>query len=294
MALEWLAFVIISVFAYSGVDLLEKRLIVTRFKSSLLIAVFLAIFYPLHLAIIPIIWQIDLDPFIVIISFAAGVGMSLGYLLFMRSLLLEELSRITILSYIHPIFVVILAYLLLNESLSFLDYLAIAMLTISATLVSYRGREIVISRALIPMLGLNAALAIESIVAKYLLSITDYWSYIFWFMLGLICMRISFLIDKRVRRRFREVKFDKKMIIYGSSISMLFLIANLAFYYALSLQLVSIVVAVSATQPIAILLMIYLVNRRGNFVDEELSYKMLAYKMISSILVVLGIYILAI
>ncbi len=294
MALEWLAFTIIAVFAYSGVDLLEKRLIITRLKSSLLIAIFLAIFYPLHLAVIPLIWQINLEPYVITISFVAGVGMSLGYLLFMRSLMLEELSRVTILGYIHPIFVVLLAYLLLNESLILLDYLAIAMLTASATLISYRGKGIKISKALIPMLGLNVALAVESIVAKYLLTFTDYWSYIFWFMLGLISMRILFLTDKRLRDRFKVIRFDKSIIVYGFAISMLFLLANLTFYYALSLQLVSIIVAVSATQPMVILLIIYIINRKGNFVDEELSYKALIYKIVSSVLVILGIYILVI
>ncbi|RMF30842.1 MAG: DMT family transporter, partial [Candidatus Nitrosothermus koennekii] len=220
MALEWLAFTIISVFAYSGVDLLEKRLIITRFKSSLAIAIFLAIFYPLHLAIILIIWEIDTNPYVIMISFVTGAGMAFGYLLFMRSLLLEELSRVSILAYIHPIFVVILAYLLLEESLMPLDYLAIAMLTSSAMLVSYKGKGIRLSKALIPMLGLNAALAIESIIAKYLLTFTDYWSYVFWFMLGLISVRIALLIDKNNRK----IRFDKSLIIYGFTISLLFLL----------------------------------------------------------------------
>ncbi|GIU71121.1 MAG: hypothetical protein KatS3mg003_0600 [Candidatus Nitrosocaldaceae archaeon] len=291
MALEWLAFTIISVFAYSGVDILEKRLIITRFKSSLAIAIFLAIFYPLHLAIIPIIWEIDTNPYVIIISFITGAGMAFGYLLFMRSLLLEELSRVSILAYIHPIFVVILAYLLLEESLMPLDYLAIAMLTSSAMLVSYKGKGIRLSKALMPMLGLNAALAIESIIAKYLLTITDYWSYVFWFMLGLISVRIALLIDKNNRK----IRFDKSLIIYGFTISLLFLFANLAFYYALSLQSVSIIVGISATQPMVILLLIYIFNRvRGSFVEEELSHKALILKILSSMLVILGIYILAV
>lgn len=292
MALEWLVFVIISVFAYSGVDLLEKRLMITRVKSSLLLAIFLAIFYPLHLAIILIIWEIDLDPYIIIISFATGVGMSFGYLLFMRSLMLEELSRVTILGYIHPIFVVVLAYIFLNETLQTLDYLAIVMLVASTMLISYKGAKI--SKALIPMLGLNVALAAESIIAKYMLAFTDYWSYAFWFMLGLISMRLSLLLTKRVRERFRTIIFDRSLIAYGFAISILFLSANLTFYYALSLQLASIVVAVGATQPMIILLIIYIINRvRNGFVKEELSYRTLTYKIVSSILVILGIYILA-
>ncbi len=294
MALEWLTFTIISVFAYSSVDLLEKVVITTRIRSSVLMAIFLTLFYPLHLAIIFMLWDIELNIYS-LIAFIIGSGMSFAYLLFMRSLLLEELSRVTILGYIHPIIVAILAYLLLDESLVLLDYLAIAMLTLSASMVSYKGKRSMVSKALIPMLGLNLALSIEYILIKYILAYTNYWNYVFWFMTGLICMRMLFLLNTRLRSEFISIKFDKQLVCYGFSISMLFLIATLASSYAISLQSVSIIAAVSATQPMIILLLLYLLNKvRDNLIEEDLSLNTLIYKIISAILVVIGIYILAI
>ncbi len=292
MASEWLILTLIAVFAYSGVDILEKRLAVTRFNNPLKLAIFLAIFYPLHLIIISFIGIIDTDIITITISFFTGIAMSFSYLLFMRSLMLEELSRVSVLGYIHPLFVSILAYLFLKESLTVLEYSAIIMIVSSTIIVSYKG-SFNISRALIPMLLFNIILAIKSVIAKYLLFSTDYWSYLFWFMLGLIISRLILLLNKEYKSIFNNI--DQRLIIYGFTVSILFLIANIAFYYAISLESVSIVVTISTIEPLIILLIIYIINNiRRDFINEEISSKVLMHKVIASSLVVFGIYILAI
>ena len=294
MALDWLYFALLATLAYSIVDLLEKRLIITRFNSPLMIAIFLALFYPLHLITIVAIWSIDLNPFPAIVSFASGVGMAFAYLLFMRSLMLEELSRVSILGYIHPIFVVFLALILLDEVLSIENYVGIVLLTISTIAISYKGNA-KISKALIPMLLLNLAIAVESIVAKFILNYTDYWNYIFWFMLGLIIIRISLLANSSIRIRFKSIRFDKHLISYGFAISLAFLAAKLAFYYSLSLYSVSIIVAITATQPMMILALVFIVNRiLFNFVEEDLSSQALIAKILAALLVIFGIYLVTI
>ncbi len=292
MASEWLILTLISVFAYAGVDILEKRLIITRFNNPFKIAIFLAIFYPLHLAILSLIGGIDMNIITITISFFTGIAMSFSYLLFMRSLILEELSRVSILGYIHPLFVAILAYLFLEESLTLLEYCGIVMIVISIVIISYKG-SLKISRALMPMLLFNIILAVKSVIAKYLLFSTDYWSYLFWFMLGLILSRSILLINKEHRSILSNI--DKRLIMYGFTISILFLIANLAFYYAISLTFVSLVVTVSTIEPLIILLIIYIIDKiRRDFINEDITNKILIHKVIASLLVIFGIYILTI
>jgi len=292
MASEWLILTLIAVFAYAGVDILEKRLIITRFNNPFKIAIFLAIFYPLHLVILSLIGGIDMNIITIIISFFTGIAMSFSYLLFMRSLMLEELSRVSILGYIHPLFVALLAYLFLEESLTLLEYCGIVMIVISIVIISYKG-SLKASRALIPMLLFNIILAVKSIIAKYLLYSTDYWSYLFWFMLGLILSRTILLINKEHRSILSNI--DKRLIIYGFAISILFLIANLAFYYAISLTSVSLVVTISTIEPLIILLIIYIIDKiRRGFINEDITNKILIHKVIASLLVIFGIYILSI
>ncbi len=292
MTSEWLILTLISVFAYAGVDILEKRLIITRFNNPFKIAIFLAMFYPLHLVILSLIGGIDMNIITITISFFTGIAMSFSYLLFMRSLILEELSRVSILGYIHPLFVAILAYLFLEESLTLLEYCGIVMIVISTVIISYKG-SLKISRALIPMLLFNIILAVKSVIAKYLLFSTDYWSYLFWFMLGLILSRSILLINKEHRSILSNI--DKRLIMYGFTISILFLIANLAFYYAISLTFVSLVVTISTIEPLIILLIIYIIDKiRRDFINEDITNKILIHKVIASLLVIFGIYILTI
>lgn len=292
MISEWIAFTLIGLLTYSLVDLLEKIVISNRIKSPLLMAIFLAIFYPLHLIIIPFIANVEIN-FHSLLAFMLGVGLSFAYILFMYSLLHEELSRVSVLGHIHPIFVAILAYYLFNEELSVLDYLAIVLITISASLASYKGGKVV-SKALVPMLILNVVIAVEYIFTKYILNFISYWSYTFWLMLGLTLVRIILLfIKKSIRRRFLELRLDKRLTIYGFSISLLLLLAVLSSSYALSLHNVSTIAAIFAIEPLIILLLVYILKKMNiNVIEEDLLTQKVVLKIISAMLVVIGVYLL--
>lgn len=291
MISEWITFALIGLLAYSLVDLLEKIVISNKIKSTLLTAIFLAMFYPLHLIIIPFIANVEIN-FHSLLAFVLGVGLSFAYMLFMYSLLHEELSRVSILGHIHPIFVALLAYYLFNENLRLLDYLAIGIITISASLASYKGGKIV-SKALLPMFILNAVIALEYIFTKYILGFISYWSYTFWLMFGLTLVRIVLFIKKSIRRRFLELRLDKRLTMYGFSISLLLLLAVLSSSYALSLHNVSTISAIFAIEPLIILFLVYILKKTNiKIIEEDLLTKRVVLKMISTILVVIGVYLL--
>lgn len=290
--MEWFILTLVSVVMYSFIDLLEKRFMITRVKSSIIMVVFLSLFYPLHLIIIVMIGSIEFNIYAII---AVGIGsmMSFAYILFMRSLLIEELSRITILAYIHPILVAILAYIIFKEELDVLDYLALALLLGSSSLISYR-KDLKISRALIPMLGLNLAISVEYIVMKYILLLIPYTSYLFWFTFGLIVSRIFLLFNKDIKKRTLSLLTNKNSLYYGITISILFLISNILIVYVTSFKEVSLIASIIASQPLVTLTLIYIVNNvRCNFIDEDLSYTSLIQKIISAIMVVISLYIFA-
>ena len=74
MVLEWFFFTIFSAIAYSALDITEKHLISKRIPSALMLAIFIAIFYPINLAIIPVFFEIDLSFLPSLGSFAIGAG----------------------------------------------------------------------------------------------------------------------------------------------------------------------------------------------------------------------------
>ncbi|MFQ5941783.1 MAG: EamA family transporter [Nitrososphaerales archaeon] len=296
MALDWFFLTLLSAAAYSGVDLLEKHLISRRIQSPLMLAIFVAIFYPIILVIIPILFTIDFTFLSSIAGFAIGAGMGMAYLLFMKSIRVEEVSRVVTLHYAYPLFIAPIAFFFLDESLNNANYLGIILLVASTFMISYKkiGREILYSPALLLMTTFNIAIAIENVLAKYLFDFTNFWSFVFWFTAGLIVIRLLLLLTiPRVRNEFRMIKFDRKLIGYGVAISVLFLAANMFYYGAVSLQFVSLVSALSAIQPVFILAMALAISyMRPGFVYEELSRRATLTKAIAVALVFLGTYLL--
>jgi len=295
MVFEWFFFTIFSAIAYSALDIIEKHLISKRIPSALMLAIFIAVFYPINLAIIPIFFEIDLSFLPSLVSFAIGASMGIAYLLFMKSLRVEEVSRVVTLNYTYPLFIAPIAFFFLNENLNLSNYAGVVLLVASTFLISYKrvGRSILYSPALPLMTTLNIVIAVENVLAKYLFSFTNFWSFIFWLTTGLIVVRLLLLLIPRFRAEFAKIGFDRKLVGFGVAIAGLFLVANLLYYGAVSLQLVSLVGALSAIQPMFILAIALAISHiRPGFVYEELSRKATLTKTIAIILVLLGTYLL--
>lgn len=294
MALEWFFLTLLSAAAYSALDLIEKRLISNKIKSPLMLAMFVAIFYPINLVLIPVFFKIDFVLLPSALSFAIGAGMGIAYLLFMKAIRVEEISRVVTLHYTYPLFIAPMAFFFLNEGLTSANYAGIVLLVVSTFMISYKGNgtRILYSQALLLMTVLNVAIAIENILAKYLFDFTNSWSFIFWLTAGIVVIRMLLLVVPRVRKEFMAIQF-RQLIGYGVAISLLFLVANMSYYSAVSLQLVSLVSALSAIQPMFILVMVVaILYLKPAFVSEELSKKAVITKSIAVVLVFAGTYLI--
>lgn len=142
---------------------------------------------------------------------------------------------------------------------------------------------------------LNIVLAVENVLAKYLFAYTNFWSFLFWLTAGLVVMWLSFLLIPRFRSDFTKIRFDAKLVGAGMAVALLFLVANLLYYGAVSLQFVSLVGALSATQPMFILAIALLITYiKPRFVREEMSKKTTLTKSIAVILVFAGTYLITV
>ena len=294
MVLEWFFLTLLSAAAYSALDLIEKPLISNKIKSPLMLAMFVAIFYPINLVLIPVFFKIDFALLPSALSFAIGAGMGIAYLLFMKAIRVEEISRVVTLHYTYPLFIAPMAFFFLNEGLTSANYAGIVLLVVSTFMISYKGNgtRILYSPALLLMTVLNVAIAIENILAKYLFDFTNSWSFIFWLTAGIVVIRMLLLVAPRVRKEFMAIQF-RQLIGYGVAISLLFLVANMSYYSAVSLQLVSLVSALSAIQPMFILAMVVaILYLKPAFVSEELSKKAVITKSIAVVLVFAGTYLI--
>jgi uncharacterized membrane protein len=111
-----------------------------------------------------------------LISLVIGMILGLMFVLYNKALLIEEVSRVTPLFYITPLFVLFFSSLFLGEYLSQNEYIGFGLLVFSAILVSFRKSELkymALSPALLLVLALDLILAGKDVIAKFMFSYID-------------------------------------------------------------------------------------------------------------------------
>ncbi|MEA3488534.1 MAG: EamA family transporter [Euryarchaeota archaeon] len=233
--------------------------------------------------------------------FVLGLIFGLAFILYNRALLVEEVSRVTPLFYLIPLFVIILSALFLGEHLPSKSYIGIGLMVLSAILVSFRWINIKslafsISPALFMMLFLDLLMAGKDIIAKFMFSYIDYWTYLFWFVLGNIAIRPFLLLHPGIKIRFIADMKSLKPNIY----LLCFINSALAwtgftlYFYSVSMTYVSLVSAIPSTQPFfvflfAIVLGVFYPELIKENIDEKSA---VVIKGIAAVMVLVGTYLI--
>ena len=187
------------------------------------------------------------------------IGMVLGmvFVLYNKALLIEEVSRVIPLFYISPLFVLLLSTLFLDEGLTVKRYIGIGLMVFSAISVSLRRTEAtILSPALFMILFLDLIIAGKDVIAKFLFTYMDFWTYLFWFGLGNIVGRPFLLLIPGTWRNFiGDMKtLSRKIVLLCFINSALVCAAYVLYFSAVSMTYVSLVSAIPSTQPFLVFL----------------------------------------
>lgn len=235
--------------------------------------------------------------------FVIGMILGLVFVLYNKALLIEEVSRVTPLFYLSPLLVLIFASLFLGESLSPKRYIGIGLLVFSAISVSLRRVEhkslsLSISPALLLILFLDLIMAGKDVLAKFFFSYMDYWSYLFWFILGNIAGRPLLLLLPGVKRKFIA---DMKSLSSGICLLCLLCFINssiacvgyVLYFNAVSLTYVSLVSAIPSTQPFLVFLVAtVLAVFYPESLNERIERKGIIIKLIAVVTILIGAYLI--
>ena len=235
--------------------------------------------------------------------FVIGMILGLVFVLYNKALLIEEVSRVTPLFYLSPLLVLIFASLFLGESLSPKRYIGIGLLVFSAISVSMRRVEhkslsLSISPALLLILFLDLIMAGKDVLAKFFFSYMDYWSYLFWFILGNIAGRPLLLLLPGVKRKFIA---DMKSLSSGICLLCLLCFINssiacvgyVLYFNAVSLTYVSLVSAIPSTQPFLVFLVAtVLAVFYPESLNERIERKGIIIKLIAVVTILIGAYLI--
>jgi len=298
--MEWFVLALTASVLWAGTDVIDKYILTGHlgnpFSYQLL---FLLTEIPIPFLLLALTPVSFLFPWSAL-SMLAGLIIFSSFLFYYKAMTVEEASRVVSLLYVGPIFVLPLAFVFLGESLGLSQYLGVVLLVLSAILVSYRKiggkKSSVISPALGFMLAFDLVHAGYEILAKYILIFIDYWCFLFWWLTGGLVGGFLLFCFPRVRRNFlSDLRTIRKSVFFWRSIcTCLFFVGVISYYAAVSIESISLVIAVPSVEPFFLLLLIVSLSYiMPEIIEEEMSRRAIILKMSAIFLVVLGAWLTA-
>jgi len=321
MLMQWFILAFIASILWAVVVIVDKFILTHYIKDAVSYQVFLTLtMLPFLIFLLPFTSHNtnSSTPIILpVIIILLGVAMGLVYVLYNKALLIEEVSRVTPLFYLSPLFVLLFSFMFIGEGLSLRRYVGIGLMVFSAisVSVSLRGRNrdygdgdrhnyrqshshtlhIALSPALLMILVLDIMNAGKDVISKLMLSHLDYLSYLFWFLLGNIAGRpLLLLIPHNREKTLMIIKTLPPKVYLLSFINSTLAWAGYVLYFkAVSMTYISLVSAIPTTQPFLVFIFATLLGLfYPGLIEEKTDRRSLTIKGIAAVSVLIGAYLI--
>ncbi len=293
--MDWLDFALIGTASVATTAILDKFILNRYIRDATAYVVSLILVQQFFALLIIIFRGFEFIYPASVIAFLSGSFQVALWVSYLRALQVEEVSRVTSLVFIYPLFVFAAAAIFLGETLPPSGYIGGALLVLSAFLVSYRPSKspLSLSPAIKYLFFFWVFVALYAVTAKYLLSFMDEWHLYFWTSIGNLIFSIPLLASRTVRSEIRSLL--RKGRVFGAILLEEFFdfTGRLGFIFAYSLGSVSLVSSVNALQPLIVLIYVAILSLfMPGILQEEIGKETLAFKFAAVILVVIGMYLI--
>lgn len=319
--MQWFILAFIASILWAVVVIVDKFILTHYIKDAVSYQVFLTLtMLPFLIFLLPFTshnTNSSTPTILPVIIILLGVAMGLVYVLYNKALLIEEVSRVTPLFYLSPLFVLLFSFMFIGEGLSLRRYVGIGLMVFSAisVSVSLRGRNrdygdgdrhnyrqshshslhISLSPALLMILVLDIMNAGKDVISKLMLSHLDYLSYLFWFLLGNIAGRpLLLLIPHNREKTLMIIKTLPPKVYLLSFINSTLAWAGYVLYFkAVSMTYISLVSAIPTTQPFLVFIFATLLGLfYPGLIEEKTDRRSLTIKGIAAVSVLIGAYLI--
>ena len=316
--MQWFILALIASILWAVVVIVDKFILTHYIKDAVSYQVFLTLtMLPFLIFLLPFTSHNtnSSTPIILpVIIILLGVAMGLVYVLYNKALMIEEVSRVTPLFYLSPLFVLLFSFMFIGEGLSLRRYVGIGLMVFSAisVSVSLRGRNrdgdrhsyrqshshslhIVLSPALLMILVLDIMNAGKDVISKLILSHLDYLSYLFWFLLGNIAGRPFLLLIPHNREKTLMIikTLPPKVYLLSFISSSLAWTGYVLYFKAVSMTYISLVSAIPTTQPFLVFIFATLLGLfYPGLIEEKTDRRSLTIKGIAAVSVLIGAYLI--
>ncbi|EKD56586.1 MAG: putative membrane protein, DUF6 family [uncultured bacterium] len=295
--MSWISLAILAYFLWAMSNIIDK-IVVTKYVKdyfclSLMSILFGSFFILIYSIIVSGINPINLT--ILVIALLAGFTRVLAYCFYYKAMSYEEASRVTILTQLAPIFTLLFSVLLIKEVLNFNGYLAFILLLISGILSStkFDVKKIKISLAFWDMILFAITVSASAVMMKYIFGQANFWQCMIWIVIGEIITSIiiSILFKKSLFKIFNLTALKGKILVIFNEI--LSSSALIIYSLALTLGSVTLIGALSTSNPIFVFLMALLMSIFvPKILKEEIDKNTIILKIFAIIIMGAGIYLL--
>lgn len=295
--MNWFLAIIFATLLFSLVNILDKFLCSQKFKNNYAFAIATNFF-----AWIFLIWLV---PFInfsnsfgwpLIIALISGLVYLAMWIFFWKALENSEVSRVTAIFNIRPIFTSFLSIIFLGELLSAGKWLAILLIVSGAMICSWEkinDHQEGFNKVYLLIVLSALAAAAGDILSKFaLVKINPYAVYI-WSAVVVIPLMFTFLANQKVRAELRLNLKDKQSLLALTLRGFISVAAVCFFYLALATGPASLVIPVGASAAILVFLFSVIISFFWpKFIKENITSQILFQKAIAIVLIVSGVVLI--
>ncbi len=296
--MAWLLISITGYFSNAVAILTDKILLNKLVSHPAVYAFFVSLFSLLAILLVPFGFNLP-SLAVFVISMAAGIIFTFALLLLYTALQQGEVSRVDpLVGGTSPIFVLIFAWLIIQETLSAVQIAAFFIILIGGYLISAGdGKSKANLSPKIILLGLCSAglFALSQVLTKWVYIHDSFVSGLIWRSIGSFVGSMILLAIPLYRREiidsFKHPKTKTGVIFLAGQFfgGASFVLIN----YAFSLGPIALVNALAGMQYIFLFMLILPISRKfPHLLEENMSTRIIIQKIISLVIITLGIYIL--
>jgi len=235
-----------------------------------------------------------LSYFNIVLAILTGIITILLYVFYFKALQIGEASRIIPLFYLSPLFILILATIFLNEVFTPLRYLGILLLVAGAILISTKNiLKISFGKAFWWMVLAAGFNAVNAILTKHLLNLTDFWTIFSYKGIGMFIGSIPIVYFYLPELIEMTRRYGKKVVIAVSASETITIFGTLLSVIAISIGYVTLVNALFSIQPFFVLLFTVLLSIFfPSILKEEISKSIISLKILAIISMFIGVILI--